>query len=76
MEENIIVNDEIMETTSEVIESTGSGNGLKVLGGVALIVGLAYGGWRLIKKIKNRKNAEVETVDCVEEKFSVDVDED
>lgn len=76
MDENIIVNDELMETTGEVIESTGCGKGLKTIGGVALIAGLAYGGWRLIKRFKNKKAAEKEIDQYFEVKSSESVDED
>ena len=58
MNENMeIMENEVMETVEE-IAPTGSGNGLKAVGGLLAIVGLAYGGYKLFKHRKAKKEKE------------------
>ena len=53
-DQNMMMNDEVMEV-AEVMPAS-SGNGLKVVGGLAVVGGLIYGGYRLIRKLKSKKN--------------------
>lgn len=76
MDENIIVSEEITETTGEIIESAGSGNGLKTLGVMVLIAGVAYGGYRLAKKIKSMRAAKKDNIQYIDDENTADVDED
>lgn len=50
----IMSNNEVMEVTED-LATAGSGTGLKIVGGAAVIVGLAYGAYKLITKIKAKK---------------------
>ena len=52
-EQNIMENNEAIEV-AEKITSSGSGHVLGIVGGVLAVVGLAYGGYKLYKKNKNR----------------------
>lgn len=47
-------NDEVMEVV-EVMPNN-SGNGLRVIGGLAVVGGLIYGGYKLIRKLKSKKS--------------------
>jgi uncharacterized membrane protein YebE (DUF533 family) len=56
MEANeIIMNEEVMEVAEEYVPA-GSGNCLKIFGGVVALAGLAYGGYRLWKRRKSKKD--------------------
>ena len=58
MEENMeIMENEVIDVVED-IAPTGSGNGLKVAGGLLAIVGLAYGGYKLFKHRKAKKEKE------------------
>lgn len=65
--QEIMTNNEVTEVTEEIMEVS-SGNGLKLVGGALIIAGLAYGGYRLIKKLKAKKEKTdvVEVVDYTE----------
>lgn len=52
--ENIMENNEAMEAAEEMVTS-GSGIGLKLIGGALLLGGAIYGGIKLRKKIKAKK---------------------
>lgn len=52
----IMVNDEVMEAAEDFVP-TGSGNALKAIGVGLAIVGAIYGGYKLIKKLKAKKEA-------------------
>lgn len=73
--QEIMTNNEVVEVAEEVIEA-GFGNGLKLVGGTLIIAGLAYGGYRLFKKLKSKKDAAKldEAVDYVDVECDV-VDE-
>ena len=71
MEEKNIINDEVMETVEDCVPSGGSGIGGKILGG-ALVAGLAFAGYKLIKKFKANK----ESNDYVQIDGDYDEDED
>lgn len=75
MENTEIMNTEVVEVAEEVV-SAGSGNGFKVVGGVLAIAGLAYGGYKLVKKLIAKKKEQQEAIpveicesddECVEE---------
>lgn len=73
-EENIMEN-EAIETAEEIV-SSGSGIGLKVIGGVVAIAGLTYGAYKLYKKHKaNKESKDDDSVICDEADY-LDVDED
>lgn len=54
MEERNIIENEVVETAEEIVQKSGSGIGGKLLGG-ALVAGLAFAGYKLIKKFKSNK---------------------
>ena len=54
MENTEIMSNEVMEVAEEFVPA-GSGNGFKIVGGVALLVGAIYGGYKLVTKIKAKK---------------------
>lgn len=74
--QEIMENVEVIEMEPEELVSASSGSGLKLVGGVLILVGLAYGGYKLIRKLKAKKEQEaipesleaetVETIDDVE----------
>ena len=52
--ENVMENNEVMEVAEEITK-TNSGLGLKIIGGVLALGGAIYGGIKLRKKIKAKK---------------------
>lgn len=60
-EQNITENNEVMEVAEEIANSN-SGLGFKIIGGVVVAAGLIYGGLKLRKKIKAKKEDEGYTV--------------
>ena len=75
MENTEIMNNEVVEVAEEVVPVS-SGNGFKVVGGVLAIVGLAYGGYKLVKKLIAKKKEQQDKIpaeydvsedECVEE---------
>ena len=72
--QDIMVNEEVMEVAEEF--TAGSGNGLKVVGGVLAVVGLAYAGYKLAKRIKAKKvQYGTPEVPVISEDECVEVDE-
>lgn len=65
MNENIMENNEAMEAAEEMVTS-GSGIGLKLIGGALLLGGAIYGGIKLRKKIKAKKEEDVVVVDAAD----------
>ncbi len=63
--ENIMENNEAMETAEEMVITSGSGIGLKLIGGALLLGGAIYGGIKLRKKIKAKKE-EDETIESTD----------
>ena len=63
--QDMVVNNEVIEVAEEVIE-TGSGNAWKFGIGAVAIVGLGYGIYRIVKKIKANKEQYV-TYELTEE---------
>ena len=64
-EENIMENNEVLDV-AENVANTGSGLGRKIIVGALLAAGAIYGGLKLKKKIKAKKEADdqyVETTD-------------
>lgn len=63
-------NQEIMTTFEDVevadVVEVSSGNGLKYVGGVLALAGLAYGGYKLFKRHKAKKEQAqvVEVIEC------------
>lgn len=55
-DQNMVVFDEVTDVAGEV--ATGSGKGWKIFGGGLAIAGLAYGGYKLVKKFIKRKNGD------------------
>ena len=55
--ENIMENNEVMEV-AENIANSNSGLGWKIIGGVLITAGVIYGGIKLRKKIKTKKEEE------------------
>ena len=80
MNEQIITNEEVIETTEEIVKA-GSGKGLKVAVGVglAILIGInvyKYVAKPLAAKIKAKKE-QSKIIDTAEvEEYSVDYDED
>lgn len=72
---SIIVNDEVMEVTEELVPS-GSGTGWKLAGGLMLAVGAIYGGYKLLKKFKAKKESKCEVIDVDFNSKDNNVDED
>lgn len=62
--QEIMTNNEVVEAAEEIVE-VGSGSGLKLVGGALIIAGLAYGGYRLIKKLKAKKD-QTDVIDMVD----------
>lgn len=73
--QNITMNEEVMEVAEELIPERK--NGMKFVGGSLLAVGIAgaiYGGYRLVKKLKSKKDSKYseipeqdeEVYECVE----------
>lgn len=71
--QNVMENNEVMDVAEE-ISTSGLGTGLKFVGGTLAIVGLVYGGYKLVTKFKAKKKSEEnpDTV-CDEDKASFDV---
>lgn len=63
MNENITENNEVMEVAEDVVTS-GSGIGLKLVGGTLILGGLIYGGTKLFKKIRAKKAEKDGAVDA------------
>ena len=61
-EQNIMENNEVIEVAEDIVKS-GSGIGLKLVGGTLLLGGAIYGGIKLFKKIKAKKTEKDEAVD-------------
>lgn len=76
-EQNIMENNEVLEVAEEVT-NTNSTSGLKIIGGVLVVAGAIYGGLKLIKKIKAKREESVTVAssdDFVEvEDYDVDGD--
>lgn len=66
--ENMIVNDEVTEDY-ETCENTSSGLGLKVIGGILATAGAIWGGLKLKKILKAKKEEKCVTGEVVEEKI-------
>lgn len=60
--ENIMENNEVMDVAENVVTS-GSGTGLKIVGGALLLGGAIYGGIKLFKKLKAKKMKKEDLVD-------------
>ena len=70
MENNeIMINEEVIETTEELVES-GSGNGLKIAAGIGILAAVGFGASKLVKgikkKIESKKESNCETI-CLDE---------
>lgn len=52
--ENIMENNEVLEVAEDMVK-TNSISGLKLAGGALVLAGIIYGGYKLIRKIKARK---------------------
>ena len=64
--ENIMENNEVMEVAEE-IANTNAGIGWKIVGGVLIAAGAIYGGIKLRKKIKAKKEEACVTYDAAED---------
>lgn len=53
-EQNIMENNEVLEVAEDIVK-TNSGLGWKIIGGVLITAGTIYGGLKLIKKLKTKK---------------------
>ena len=73
MNEKNIMENEVIETTEEIV-SNGSGNYLKVVGGTLAIVGVAYGIYKFYKKRKINKEQQYSNSEVDNEKVYSDVD--
>lgn len=62
-EQNIMENNEVLEVAEEVV-GTKSGLGVKILIGALATVGAIYGGMKLKKKLKSKKDEDVIIVDA------------
>lgn len=65
-EQNIMENNEVLEVAEEVV-GTKSGLGVKILIGALATVGAIYGGIKLKKKLKSKKDEDVMIVDADED---------
>lgn len=65
-EQNIMENNEVLEVAEEVVD-TKSGLGVKILIGALATVGAIYGGMKLKKKLKSKKDEDVMIVDADED---------
>ena len=74
MDENIIVNDEIVEVAEDCV-TTSSGNGLVKVGIGAAIIGLAYGGYKLFRKFKPKKD-KYATIQVTDDESVADVEDE
>lgn len=72
MEEKIM-NEEIMEATDIGMTTGGSGIGGKLVGG-AIIAGLAFGGYKLFKKLKAKKSEKYVDVNGAEDGNVIDAE--
>ena len=52
--ENIMENNEVLEVAEDMVK-TNSKSGLKLAGGALVLAGIIYGGYKLVQKIKARK---------------------
>ena len=55
MENTEIMNNEVVDEIVDEVTIGSSGRGLKIFGGALAIAGIAYGGYRLVKKIRAKK---------------------
>lgn len=72
--EKIMENNEVLEVAEDYVTS-GSGSALKIVGGIAAVAGLAYGGYKLIKKFRAKKREEEAAEVILTENEDRDVDE-
>lgn len=75
MNEQNIMENEAVEVAEEFVPN-GSGIGLKVIGGIAVVVGLTYGACKLYKKLKAKKEHKDEDSTIYGEAKEMNVDED
>lgn len=68
--ENIMENNEVLEVAEDMVK-TKSISGLKLAGGALVLAGIIYGGYKLVRKIKARKEE-----DTVESTNYIVVDND
>lgn len=61
-EQNIMENDEVLEVAEEVANNN-SGLGWKVIGGVLVLAGTIYGGIKLRKVLKAKKDVQLATTE-------------
>ena len=52
--ENIMENNEVLEVAEDMVKNN-SISGLKLAGGALVLAGIIYGGYKLVRKIKARK---------------------
>ena len=76
MDENIIVSEEITGTTDQIIESTGSGNGWKTVGGLLLVAGVSYVIYRGAKWVNTKMKQKKEVIQYIDDEKAKDVNED
>ena len=77
MEENNIMTNEVIDVIDEVeLEPVKSGNGLKVLGGAAILGAIGFGVYKLVKKLKKKKEDQGVVIDVEPEAADVNVDEE
>lgn len=67
MENTEIMNNEVVDEVIDEVTTSSYGRGLKIFGGVLAIAGVAYGGYRLIKKIRAKKKEDYGVVDIEDE---------
>lgn len=74
-EQNIMENNEVLEVAEEVANNN-SGLGWKVIGGVLVLAGTIYGGIKLRKVLKAKKDVQLATTesDSYNEVETVDVE--
>ena len=74
-EENIMENNEVLEVEEIEVENTNSGLSWKIIGGALALAGTIYGGLKLRKKIKAKKESEPQLVKTTDEEI-VDSEDD
>lgn len=76
MENNAIMNNEVIETTEEVIENTGMSKGIKIATGIGLSVIVGFVVYKYVAKpvIANIKT-QIELIKMAAEKKTIIVDE-
>lgn len=67
MENTEIMNNEVVDEVIDEVTIGSSGQGLKIFGGALAIAGIAYGGYRLIKKIRAKKKGDCGVVNITDE---------